>query len=126
MIEAPKEFASAVRMIPRDKKVPQISWNDDELAKLPSADVVRYLKRLASAMNYAAKLMQDERNDLAGKLRVAELQTAGAEKALSIQKDITRNQLISGNEELQVLSVEIQRLLGEVRARDERIEDLLR
>ena len=104
-------------------RIPQIKFGD-EFEQWDDSRKIRYLKELASSMNEAARLMQNERNSLAAELAEAKALVVNAEKALHIQKAVTMSQLGSGNEQVQILSKQIMDLQTRVKAQDVTIKTL--
>lgn len=104
-------------------KIPKLKF-DPEFEERSDKDKIAYLKELASSMNHAADIMQKERNQLAIDLKKQLSLVENAEKALAIQKTITQNQLISGNQQIQELSNQIQQLQARTKAQDSVIETL--
>ena len=106
-------------------KIPQIIYGED-FEERTDSEKISYLKGLASTMNHAADLMQKERNVLAAGIERHKLLTENAEKSLTIQKAVMTNQLISGNEQIQQLSLQIQDLQKQLKQAHQTIEDLRR
>lgn len=106
-------------------RIPQIKFGDDFYER-SDAEKIAYLKQLASTMNHAADLMQKERNTLAAEVERQTSITKNAEYALTIQKGVVMNQLMSGNKQIQELSAQIQELQKQLKAANQTIEDLRR
>lgn len=95
-------------------QAPQIDWGEDFL----EWDVEfqnRYLKKLCSALNHSADLIQKERNEaLLECHRMAEC-VENADKAVTIQKSIVLKAITEHNEEKQNLIIRLQELEAEVK-----------
>lgn len=68
---------------------------------LPAEERARYMHKLANAMNHAAKLLQDERNELLKINEVLRQQVANAEQNLMAQKTINQVALTQQNTQMQ-------------------------
>ena len=77
---------------------------------------------LASAMNQAAEIMQNERNDMVEKVRVAEELALNAQTALEIQKAIVFTTLTEDNLVKQDMISKIQKLEKTVRDQKKELE----
>jgi len=95
-------------------RAPQIKFGEG-FDEWPTGKQISYLKELASSMNNAADKMQTERNEMSGKLALAEDKLANAQNALDIQKTIVMNHITTANIERQSFIAEIQALQARVR-----------
>jgi hypothetical protein len=77
-------------------RAPSITLEPDFLAS-PPKDQIRYLHKLASAMNHAAKTLQDERNALLTAMEKQKELVIHAETGATIQKNIAANALAQLN-----------------------------
>jgi len=93
--------------------VPMMKFGATFLAWTPEKQI-DYLKKLASSQNHALDLMQKERNALLVERAVSTAQAESAQKALDIQKTITRNALTKQNEGDQQAAQRIQQLEGQL------------
>lgn len=130
-MEKQEEFNGQIKAIFRGGRIHKIKWGDDDddgkgWNSWSLEARLEYAMELASAMNQAADVIQEERNELVSQNVSLTAQVASAQKALEIQKSITQTQLLSGNAQLQQLSAEIQKLQAELKQRDQTIEDLRR
>lgn len=88
------------------------------------AEQVKHLHKLASSLNEALDMMQNERNALQAKVAVVEAQLKSCEQNLEIQKTIVTNSITQDNAKNQAQIETIQELRIRVRAQDEVIERL--
>lgn len=105
------------------EKAPQIQFGED-FEDWDSDKKIRYLKRLASTMNHAADMMQNERNELLAKVKVLKAQLASSEQNLTITKDIMRNALTSNNTSKDEFATRIHELEYITKTQDKVIEEL--
>lgn len=96
----------------------------EEFEAWPDSRKINYLKKLASSMNHAADLMQQERNEIAEEIKVIKEQMDNAEKNLAIQKGIVLKVITDGNVANQDHINRIQLLERKLREKDETIENL--
>lgn len=95
---------------------PKINWG--MIYKEKTADEkIEYLEKLASSMNHAAKLIQDERNELGRLCELKETQLTKMNASLiannnMIQQEITKMNLMRQdyNEQIKTLSSKIREL----------------
>lgn len=92
-----------------DSAAPQIDFGQD-FEEFDTERKIRYLKKLSSAMNHAADLIQRERDQLLKDIVVAVESVQNAENAVTIQKDIVVRSITSHNAEKQDLIKRIQEL----------------
>jgi hypothetical protein len=76
------------------KRPPKINWGMI-YKDMPDAEKISYLEKLASSMNHAAALVQDERNELGRLCELKEGQIATMEEAVRqnnvmLQQEVTR------------------------------------
>lgn len=95
---------------------------DPKFAERPLKDQIDYLQKLCASQNHALDLMQKERNDLAGKLQVAEAQLGNADQALAIQKKVVHDLITKTNADAQEVNQRIMELETRVKAQDAVIE----
>jgi len=131
MIEKQDEFNGQIKAIFRGGKINKIKWGEEAkkgegFYSWTEKQQKEFAMELASAMNQAADVMQQERNALKEELRVAKEASENAQTALDIQKAVVLEQLTSSNAMQQDLSQKIQKLQAEIRRRDQTIEDLRR
>ena len=101
---------------------PEIDFGKDFEDSFDDARKIRYLKKLASAMNHAADLIQKERDKLLADIVIAFKSVDNADKAVSIQKDIVVKAITSHNAEKQNLIKRIQELEMESKVKDQLIK----
>jgi hypothetical protein len=99
-------------------RAPQIVWGED-FENFDKDNKIRYLKKLCSALNHAADLIQKERNNLAEECVKMAKQLENADKIVGIRKDTLVKALTDHNEEKQKLIKELQRVQRELKIRDE-------
>lgn len=83
-----------------------------------------YLVRLASSLNYALKLMQDERNAGLDAIALMQQQLTNAQQAVEIQKQIVNTNITQSNQRINELSTTVAQLTQAVKQRDAVIEEL--
>ena len=102
--------------------VPQIDFGRDFEEDFDDARKIRYLKKLSSAMNHAADVIQKERNALLLDLKAALKAAEHADEAVTIQKDIVVKAITNYNAEKQDLIKRIQELETEVKVQEQLIK----
>jgi putative cell wall-binding protein len=85
---------------------------------------IEYLKKLASSMNEAARVMQDERNELALTVSSLQQQLLNLEKNLTQVKNIMIKNITDSNESKEQNLGQIMQLQSRVKAQDAVIEQL--
>lgn len=113
-MEKRSEFNDQIKMIFLGGKVRKIQWGD-EFEAWDLQHQLDYAKELASAMNQAADLLQQERDVLRAKLSIAKASAESAQQALDIQKGIARKTILDTNLEKQELFSRIESLRRELR-----------
>lgn len=99
---------------PAPAQAPQIDWGED----FKAWDVEqqnRYLKRLCSALNHSADMIQKERNAALNKLHEMKRILENADQAAATQKDIALRAITSYNTEKQELFTRLKQLETEVK-----------
>jgi hypothetical protein len=79
-----------------DRKAPKIQWGD-KFQAMPDADKILYLKRLASTMNHAAYLIQNERNQLLDLMEKKELQLEAMKRSIEQNNEMIQGQITEMN-----------------------------
>jgi hypothetical protein len=97
-----------------DRRPPKITWMEGFEKKEDRAKI-EYLKKLASTMNNAARLIQDERDALVKLMVKKEAQLAAMQKQMRQNDEVLQKQLISMNAQKQHASDEISRLAKRLR-----------
>lgn len=119
MIEKQEDFNGQIKAIFRGGKINKIKWGaDDSLTGWNTWDdkhKLEYSMELASAMNQAASIIQDERNELMTRIVRLEQSLANCEQGLTIQKTIVLNTITNSNAEKEVQAQRILELEKEVR-----------
>lgn len=82
------------------KNAPKISWGMQYQA-MEDQDKVKYLEKLSATMNYAAHLIQTERNKLLELMERKEAQIVNMSKALKDNNEMILQQLTKFNEQKQ-------------------------
>lgn len=85
---------------------------------------IEFLKKLASSMNHAADIMQQERNKLLVELEIVNKQRENAEKNLSIQKNIVFKAITDNNKAKDEYIATIQKLEEKIRFQNDIINTL--
>ena len=95
--EQKEKFNGLIQAIFKGGKIKKIAWQDSfyEWSLEQQRD---YAMETASAMNQAADIMQNERNELLDLADNLKKQVETLEKALDINKTIMRNNIINSNE----------------------------
>ena len=96
---------------------PRIKWGL-LVQKMGNSAKVRYLERLASAMNHAAKLIQDERNELLVLCGKKEGQITALTKVVAANNQMLQSEVTRMNEDRQSMLVTIAGLKSRLRAAD--------
>jgi hypothetical protein len=96
----------------------------EEFHKWDDKHKIEFLKKLASSMNHAADIMQQERNKLLEKVDVVQRQLENAEKNLLIQKNIVLKAITDNNKAKDEYIQLIQKLEGTVRDQEKKINQL--
>jgi hypothetical protein len=110
-------------LITKVPKFKMINYGED-FEKWDDRRKISYLKKLASSMNHAADVMQNERNAIAAEMVVVKEQSANTETNIGIQKAIVLKVITEGNIQNQNHIERIQKLESTVRGQAETIEDL--
>ena len=82
------------------KNAPKISWGM-QYQGMEDQDKVKYLEKLSATMNYAAHLIQTERNKLLELMERKEAQIVNMSKALKDNNEMILQQLTKFNEQKQ-------------------------
>lgn len=90
-------------------QAPQIDWGE-EFNEAPLDHQNRYLKKLASALNHATTLIQNERNELLVTVGTYKEQMENQERLASERRDTLQNFITTSNAEKQQLIAENARL----------------
>lgn len=101
------------------KSVPMLQFGKKFTQVMSMTEQIIYLKKLASAMNEAARILLGERDTAYVQASAQEAQLKATEKMRSIQDMVTRKQLAKANEQnnsqLQKIS-QLQRRVKELEA----------
>lgn len=92
-----------------EPNAPKIAWGE-KYKKMTHHDQVRYLKNIASAMNHAAYLIQNERNDMIDLCRKQEEQIKIQQEAVDQNNLMLTTEITKMNELKQKYNAEIARL----------------
>ena len=90
----------------------------------PDSKKISHLHQLASSLNHALDLMQQERDALVEKATFLETQLANSEQDLSQQKSILVQNITESNQRHQALAEQVQQLTNRILAQDAVIERL--
>jgi len=96
---------------------PKITWGKKFLLMDDAAKIL-YLQRLASSMNHAAYLIQNERNQLLDLCRKQEKQIKLQQEAVEKNNLMLQTQVTEMNEKRQIFNTEIARLNKVIRDGD--------
>lgn len=94
---------------------PKILWGAQYL-EWPDKRKVEYLEKLSATMNHAARLIQDERNQLNEVCAKKEKQIVSMQKALDANNEMIQGEITRMNEERQHYNKAIADLNAKVRA----------
>lgn len=97
-----------------DKRPPKIVWMEG-FEKKEDKVKIEYLKKLASTMNNAARLIQDERDELARLMALKEAQLEKLSEQLSMNNLMLQDQVTKMNEQRQGYITEVSRLSRKIR-----------
>jgi len=92
-----------------EKRPPKISWGKLYRAK-SDAEKITYLEKLAATMNYAASLIQDERNQLNKLCELKEQQLTKMAESVEANNAMLQQEVTRMNEDRQILNAELIRL----------------
>ena len=95
--------------------LPHIHYTD-EFKKWDGESQLSYMKKLSSALNEAARVMMEERDEGLRKIGQLERQVANAEQNLSQQRAIVQTHLVSSNAAKQEYGRELKKLRTELKA----------
>ena len=98
-----------------EKRPPKIKWGM-LYQKKSDAEKIMYLEKLASSMNHAAALIQNERNELCNLCELKERQLVKMAEAVQTNNAMLQHEVTRMNEQRQILNAELARLNAEVRA----------
>ena len=119
MIEKQDEFNGLIKAIFRGGKINPIQWGGDSETEgwnvWSIEEKLEFAMELASAMNQAADIMQKERNDMIGQVKLAEQKVESAQQQVDIQKQIVMTNLTESNERNQEYINQIQTLQTRVK-----------
>jgi len=94
---------------------PKINWGNLYREKFDDTRKIEYLEKLASTMNHAAALIQDERNQLNGLMEKKEAQLESMAKAIEANNEMLQSEVTRMNAERQGYNREIKRLNNKIR-----------
>ena len=97
-----------------EKRPPKIRWGE-LYKKLSDEAKIRYLEKLASTMNHAASLIQNERNQLMELCALKEQQLIKMSEAVSKNNAMLQHEVTRMNEQRQGYNRELARLNAQVR-----------
>ena len=97
-----------------EKRPPKISWGMLYQEK-SEEEKVKYLEKLASSMNHAARLIQDERDQLMELCALKEGQLTQMAEAVQINNEMLQQEVIRMNEQRQFYNAEVMRLNAEIK-----------
>jgi len=98
-----------------EKRPPKIRWGTGYL-KMNDQEKIRYLQNLASTMNQAAFLIQNERNALGELCEKKELQLESLTETARLAQSTMTNHLSRMNEERQHFNQAVSKLKAEIRS----------
>lgn len=102
-------------------QAPQIDWGREFEEDMEDAHKIRYLKKLASALNYATDLIQNERNDCLLEIGRMKECVENAESAVTIQKAIVLTAITGHNQEKQDMIAQLQELEATIKMQEQLI-----
>ncbi len=95
-------------------KAPMIAWGDGYNI-MTDAEKIKYLQKLASTMNHAAFLIQNERNDLIKLYDQKELKVESMASALDTNNEMIQQQITKMNADKQKFLKSIAKLKATIR-----------
>lgn len=107
----------------KNRRIQMIKFGE-EFETWDTAHQIQYLKKLASSMNQAADMMQNERNAIAVERNTAIQQLKNAEENLAIQKSIVFKVITDANTAKDEYITRIQALEYRVKTQETVIETL--
>lgn len=114
----PKEMVQGLQELKRVKNMPRaapnIKWGED-YKKWPLRQRLRYAERLAATMNYAADLLQQERNKLLDLAKRQEAMMKQFQKRLEQADQMLQGRLTDDNEERQEILEDLVFLKSQVK-----------
>lgn len=108
----PEKKPTTIQELLSIRRIPKIQWGE-EFEGWDEKKQLAFAKKLADAMNEAARIMQDERDALAKEMQKVIALNASADQAVANHKSITVQQLTESNAEKQQLEARILELLTE-------------
>lgn len=105
------------------KQAPKIKWGEQYL-KWPSKRRIEYLEKLASSMNHAASILQDERNELNRLIILKEQQLTKLSESLRQNNDMIQQQIGAMNEERQSFNAAAANMKAEIRQLTKDLNDI--
>jgi len=96
------------------RRPPKIMWGPEYLMKTDSAKI-EYLEKLAAAMNHAAHLIQDERDQLNKLCGLKEEQITSMKASLAQNNEMIHSEITKMNEERQSYNAQIAKLNQRIR-----------
>jgi uncharacterized protein YlxW (UPF0749 family) len=100
---------------PLEDHPPIIQWGKIYLTKMTQEEKIRYLERLASAMNHAAAIIQEERDQLAVLATKKEEQIMKMTEALNQNNAMIQAEITKVNQERQSFNAEVKKLKDKIR-----------
>lgn len=126
-LEAPKgsmgDLKKIVRLPRMEKCAPTIRWGNEYMS-WSLQKRLSYAERLASAMNHAADVLQQERNKLIELAKEQEKQLEENVKKYTAQGEVLHKELSSIDEEKQKLYYQIVELTKQTNKQSKRIKQL--
>lgn len=92
-----------------ERNAPKIQWGRG-YKEMSTDDKIRHLEKLASTMNHAAFLIQNERNQLIEVCELKEKQLKSMSESVERNNNMLQTEIIKMNEQKQIYNKEIARL----------------
>lgn len=102
---------------------PNIIWGG-EFDKMSPAKQLQRAKRVASAMNHAADILQTERNAMIKVAKDQEILIAKLSEEKGIQDDLLHDQLLKHNKDTQEMCVQLVEKSNEIKGLKKRLKEL--
>lgn len=93
---------------------PKIDWGRG-FKEMPDAEKVDYLEKLAVTMNHAAKLIQDERDELGALAEAKESQLIQMQKNMEANNQMLQQQVMQFNNQRQHYAAHVSELTAKIK-----------
>lgn len=98
-----------------DRRPPKIQWGQ-KYQKFSDKEKIKYLEKLASTMNHAAHLVQNERNELGNLCELKEKQLESMKIAMEQNLEMLQKEITKINEERQMFNAAYKELKDQLKS----------